>query len=123
MDVAGTINFRIVEQHDDQVVGEMPLDTGLLNPFGTVHAGAILWFADVCATALAFGNRDMTEGISGFPLAVSLNANLLGNQKSGTFRATARFVKKGRRLTVVRTSVTGADGRIIAEVTTTHVPA
>lgn len=56
-------------------------------------------------------------------MAVSLNANLLGNQKSGTFRATARFVKKGRRLTVVRTSVTGADGRIIAEVTTTHVPA
>ncbi len=123
MDVAGNISFRIVEQHDDRVVGEMPVEAGLLNPFGTAHAGAILWFADVCATALAFGNRDMTEGISGFPLAVSLNANVLSNQKDGVFRATARFVKKGRRLTVVRTVVTGADGKLIAEVTTTHIPA
>lgn len=123
MNVAGTISFRIVEQHNDRVVGEMPLESGLLNPFGTAHAGAILWFADVCATTLAFGNRDMTEGIAGFPLAVSLNANLLSNQKDGAFRATARFVKKGRRLTVVCTSVTGADGKLIAEVTTTHVPA
>ena len=65
----------------------------------------------------------MTEGISGFPLAVSLNANVLSNQKDGVFRATARFVKKGRRLTVVRTVVTGADGKLIAEVTTTHIPA
>lgn len=123
MDVAGEITFRIIEQHEDRVVGEMPVQSGILNPFGTAHAGAILWFADVCATSLAFGNRDMTEGIAGFPLAISLNANLLSNQKDGKFRATAKFVKKGRRLTVVRTTVTGVDGKLIAEVTTSHVPA
>ncbi len=123
MDVAGEIKFRIIEQYEDRVVGEMPVQAGILNPFGTAHAGAILWFADVCATSLAFGNRDMTEGIAGFPLAISLNANLLSNQKDGKFRGTAKFVKKGRRLTVVRTTVTGADGKLIAEVTTTHVPA
>jgi acyl-coenzyme A thioesterase PaaI-like protein len=32
-------------------------------------------------------------------------------------------VKKGRRVSVVRTAVTGENGRLLAEVTTTHIPA
>lgn len=123
MNIVGAIEFRITEQYEDRVVAEMPVQPGILNPFGTVHAGATLWLADVCATTLAFGNQDITEGVAGFPLAVTLNANLLGNQKDGVFRATSVFVKKGRRLTVVRTTVTSKDGRQIAEVVTSHVPA
>ena len=34
----------------------MPIGDGMLNPFGTVHAGALLWFADVVATVLAIGD-------------------------------------------------------------------
>lgn len=45
-------------------------------------------------------------------------------QKNGRAGLRARrFVKKGRRVTVVRTRVTGDKGRLLAEVTTTHVPA
>jgi hypothetical protein len=33
------------------------------------------------------------------------------------------FVKRGRRLSVVRTTVTGAGGKLLADVTTSHVPA
>lgn len=123
MQVDGHIQFRVIEQTADRVVGEMPVQPGILNPFGTAHAGATLWFADVCATVLAFGGSDMAPGAAGFPLAISLNANLLGNQKDGVFRATSVFVKKGRRLSVVRTTVTGANDRLIADVTTSHVPA
>jgi uncharacterized protein (TIGR00369 family) len=123
MNVSGQIQFSIVEQSAERVVGEMPVQPGILNPFGTAHAGATLWFADVCATVLAFGGAEMKPGVSGFPLAISLNANLLGNQKDGVFRATSVFVKKGKRLSVVRTTVTGADDRLIADVTTSHVPA
>jgi 1,4-dihydroxy-2-naphthoyl-CoA hydrolase len=123
MDVRGHIEFRITEQGPERVVGTMPVQTGILNPFGVAHAGAMLWFADVCATVLAFGDREMTPGASGFPLAINLNAALLGNQKDGAFTATAQFVKKGRSLTVVRTVVTGDGGRLIADVTTSHVPA
>ena len=53
----------------------------------------------------------------------TLNASLLGNQKDGELTAEARFVRSGRRITVVRTKVTGAEGRLLADVTTTHVPA
>jgi len=123
MQYTGTIQFSILEQSADKVVGEMPVQAGILNPFGTAHAGATLWFADVCATTLAFGGAEMAPGVAGFPLAISLDAKLLGNQKDGTFRATAVYVKKGKRLSVVRTTVTGADGRLIADVTTSHVPA
>jgi uncharacterized protein (TIGR00369 family) len=101
----------------------MPVQPGILNPFGTVHAGATLWLADVCATVLAFGGAKVETGQAGFPLAINLVANLLGNQKEGTFEATSVFVKKGRRVSVVRTTVTGEGGRLIADVTTSHVPA
>jgi 1,4-dihydroxy-2-naphthoyl-CoA hydrolase len=123
LQVQGSIAFRVIEQTADRVIGEMPVQAGILNPFGTVHAGATLWFADVCATVLAFGGARMSEGVAGFPLAISLDAKLLGNQKDGVFRATAVYVKKGKRLSVVRTTVTGTDGRLIADVTTSHVPA
>ncbi len=123
MKVAGTIEFEIIEQAVDKVVGRMPVQEGILNPYGTAHAGATLWFADVCATVLALGAADAEKGQSGFPLAINLNANLLGNQREGSFLATSVFVKKGRRLSVVRTTVIGDDGRIIADVTTSHVPA
>lgn len=123
MKVAGTIEFEIIEQSPDKVVGRMPVQAGVLNPYGTVHAGATLWFADVCATVLAFGAAEAEAGQSGFPLAINLNASLLGNQREGSFLATAVFVKKGKRLSVVRTTVTGDAGRIIADITTSHVPA
>lgn len=119
----GSIEFRIVEQDEKRLVGEMPVQEGILNPFGTAHAGAILWFADVCATTLAFGEQEMSVGAKGFPLAISLDAKLLGNQTQGVFRAESVYVKKGRRLSVIRTTVTGEDDRLIADVTTSHVPA
>lgn len=124
MKVDGTIGFAIVEQTADRVIGEMPVQSGILNPFGVVHAGAMLWFADVCATVLAAGGKgDFTPGAAGFPLGVSLNANFVGNQKDGVLKATSSFVKRGRTLSIVRTAITGAEGRLVADVTTSHLPA
>ena len=100
----------------------MPIIAGSKNPFGSVHAGAILWFADVTATRLILGpTRAPTPGMSGFPLAISLNANFIGNQTEGVFRAVASFVKRGRTVNVVRTEVYGDSERLIADVTTNHI--
>jgi uncharacterized protein (TIGR00369 family) len=122
MVVHGAIDFTIVERSAERVVGEMRVQTGILNPYGVVHAGAVLWFADVCATMLALGGADAAPGQSGFPLAIDLHAAFLANQSDGVLEARAEFVKRGRRVSVVRTTVTGVGGRIIADVTTTHVP-
>ena len=121
--VTGSLDFTIVERGEAQVVGAMEVAPGMLNPHGVVHAGALLWFADVCATVLALGGAEGAPGSSGFPLAIDLHAAFLGNQKDGRLEARAVFVKRGRRVSVVRTTITGERGRIVADVTTTHVPA
>jgi uncharacterized protein (TIGR00369 family) len=121
MHIAGLIEFSISTVSPEEVVGEMPIQAGILNPYGTAHAGAIVWFADVCASILAFGSTEMVAGASGFPLAINISAALLGNQKQGAFLASSRFVKRGRQVSVVRTAVTGEGGRLIADVTTSHV--
>ena len=110
----GEIEFFIEERKEDCVVSRMPVAAGVLNPFGTVQAGAMLWLADVTATVLAIGNTRLGEKGQGFPLAINLNANLLGNQRGGDIRAEARFVRRGKRVTVVRTRVTGENDRLLA---------
>ncbi len=121
MRVQGTIDFSITERSAERVVGEMPVGSGIKNPFGTVHAGAILWFADVVATVLVMDVASVSEGMKGFPLAISINANLLGNQKDGVLKAVAAYVKKGRTVGVVRTMVYGSEEKLVADVTTSHM--
>jgi uncharacterized protein (TIGR00369 family) len=119
--VEGSIEFSVTEQTSDRVVSEMPINAGVKNPFGVVHAGAILWFADVSATFLVMGTSQASEGMKGFPLAITLNANFIGNQTEGTFKAVASFVKRGRTVSVVRTLVYGAGEKLIADITSNHV--
>jgi len=119
--VQGSIDFTLTERTPERVVAEMPIHDGIRNPFGVVHAGAMLWFADVAATVLVRGSGDVGEGMKGFPLAIALNANFLANQKEGSFKAVSTFVKKGKTVSLVRTVVTGADEKLIADVTTSHV--
>ena len=119
----GAIEFFIEERAEDHIVSRMPVSEDTLNPFGTIQAGAMIWLADVTATVLAIGSTQIGERGQGFPLAINLNANLLGNQRGGEVRAEARFVRKGTRVSVVRTQVIGDNDRLLAEITTNHVPA
>ncbi len=124
MKIEGNIEFYVVEQVPERVVSEMPILPGIKNPYGVVNAGAILWFADVTATILVMRPSSLpTEDMAGFPLAITLNANFVSNQKEGTFKAVSTFVKKGNRVNVVRTIVYGKSDRLIADVTTNHVAA
>ena len=123
MTIHGSITFAITERSDERVVAEMPIAGGITNPYGVVHAGAMLWMADVTATVLVMGPDPPSEGGAGFPLAINLTANFLANQREGSFKAVATYVKRGRTVSVVRTIVSGADDKLIADVTTSHVRA
>jgi uncharacterized protein (TIGR00369 family) len=117
------IRFEVVERSAEVVRGRMPITDAILNPFGTVHAGAMLWFADVVATVLAIGDTQVGPEGKGFPLAVTLNAQLLGNRRDGAVVAEARTVRRGKRVIVVRTEVRDEAGALLLDVTTTHIPA
>lgn len=121
MEFEGSIRFSILEQSKDRVVGEMPIQAGIKNPYGVVHVGAMLWLADVCATVLVLGSPHVTEGQKGFPLGINLNGNFTGNQSEGTLKAVSSFVKKGKTVSIVRTTILGEGDRLIADVTTNHV--
>jgi 1,4-dihydroxy-2-naphthoyl-CoA hydrolase len=121
MEVQGHIKFTVIERSSDEVISEMPIQPGILNPFGTVNAGATLWLADVNASVLVLEGVDPEKGMKGFPLAININANLLGNNTTGAFVAKSNYVKKGRTVSVVKTTVTDTSGKLIAEVTTSHV--
>ena len=118
----GNIEFTIEERSPERVVARMPVTDGIRNPFGTVHAGAVLWFADVTATVLAIQASEVKPDGSGFPVALTLNANLLGNLREGEMTATASFLRRGRRVTSVRTEIRKPDGKLLVDVTTTHLP-
>ena len=121
---SGGLEFEIVASGGDEAVARMPVAASMLNPFGTVHAGALIWFADVTATVCAIGDPSSVEaGGKGFPLAVDLHCVLLANQRDGELTATSRIVRRGVKLVVVRTEVTGAEGRLLIDMTTTHLRA
>ena len=118
---SGEIEFFIEERNEDYVCSRMPVSRGILNPFGTVQAGAMIWLADVTASILAVGNQKIGPDGKGFPLAVDIHTTLISNQRDGEILATARIVRKGKTIVVVRTSVTGNKGRLLAEITSTHI--
>ncbi len=120
----GEIGFTIESREPEKVVARMPVTDAAKNPFGTMHAGALIWFADIAATLCAVGDLDSVgaDG-SGFPLAIDLHTVLLGNVTEGDLRATSTTVKRGSKLIVVRTEVTGKTGRLLIDMTTTHLRA
>jgi 1,4-dihydroxy-2-naphthoyl-CoA hydrolase len=118
---SGNIEFSIEERSADRMISRMPVTPGVLNPYGTVQAGAMIWLADVTASVLALEGRTLEEGGKGFPLDVDIHTNLLGNQRTGDITAEARFLSKGKTVLVIRTRVIGNTDKLLAEVTTTHV--
>jgi 1,4-dihydroxy-2-naphthoyl-CoA hydrolase len=110
-----------VLQEDDRVVARINIEERHTNPTGMIHGGAIISLADNTATAMANHANDDGEN-SPFMVAIDLHVVLLANQRGGEMRAESRVVRRGRRVTVVRTVVTGNADRVLAEVTTTHIP-
>lgn len=120
-EIAGHLRFEVELISNEEARGTMPVQSGILNPFGTVHAGALIWFGDVTATRLALQGIQVATGGSGFPLAINVTAQLLSNVTSGTLTARARFVKRGRTIQVVRTEVSSQDGKVLLDLTTSHI--
>ncbi|MGD8416409.1 MAG: PaaI family thioesterase [Pseudomonadales bacterium] len=107
-DGAATAEIEILDHH--------------CNPTGNINGGVIISLADNLSTGAA--NRAYFEktGEKRFMVGVDLHAVMLANQQGGRIRALSRPVRVGRRITVIRTEVRGTDDRLLAEVTTTHVP-
>ena len=76
----------------------------MLNPYSVVNA---------------LDSLKPEKGSKGFPLAI--NANLMSNRCDGAFIAVSTFIKKGRTVSVINTTVTDDKGKVIANITSNHV--
>ena len=108
----------------DDSLSEAKIDTQAhhLNPTGNINGGVLISLADNLATGVASHHWREKTGEDAFLVGVDLHAVMLTNQLGGTITAKAEPVRVGRRIVVIRTSVYGDNQRVLAEITTTHVP-
>ena len=92
------------------------------NPTGNINGGVIISLADNISTGAANRAYFAKTGEHKFMVAVDLHAVMLSNQLGGVIRGVAHPVRVGRRVTVIRTEVRGEADKLLAEITTTHVP-
>jgi len=100
------------------VAAQIQIEPHHCNPNG----GVIISLADNLSTGAANRAYLAKTGERKFLVGIDLHAVMLTNQQGGTITAVATPVRVGRRVTVMRTEVRGNDDRLLAEVTTTHVP-
>lgn len=117
------LGLVITEATDDYVRAVVEIQKHHQNPTGAIHGGVFVSLADNVATAMANRAHKAIDGDERFMVGIDLHASMIGNQQGGTITFEARPVRVGRRVAFIRTTVTGDGGRILAEVTTTHVPA
>jgi len=116
------IGMERYSDHDGAATAEIRIQEHHCNPTGNINGGVIISLADNLSTGAANHAYFEKTGERRFMVGVDLHAVMLANQQGGTIRANARPVRVGRRITVIRTEVRGDGDRLLAEVTTTHVP-
>ena len=123
MKFQGEMEYTITKHSPEHVLAEMPVRPGILTPDGVVNPGAMLWFADACATVLAYDKDELAPGTAGILTGIGINADIVGNQKEGVLIALSRFVNCGSELSTVHTIITGTDDVLIADITTSYIVA
>lgn len=117
------LGLRDPEYSDGRVVTTHTVHPDHTNSAGMIHGGILLTLADNTATYAAnVANRD-EAGNGPRMITLGVNAAMLGNQRGGEVTVESRIIRAGRRVTVVHTRVCGTDGRLLTEVTSTHLPA
>jgi len=116
--------FIGIQYSDDETIAEASIDLQQhhLNPTGNINGGVLISLADNLSTKAAGRAYFEKTGEQKFMVGVDLHTVLLANQKGGTITAISTPVRTGRRITVVRTQILGDSDKLLAEVTTTHVP-
>jgi len=115
------IGMQITES-DEDATGQIDIEAHHCNPTGNINGGVIISLADNLSTSAAGKAYFEKIGERRFMVGIDLHAVMLSNQQGGSIRATSHPVRVGRRVTVIRTEVSGEDDRLLAVVTTTHVP-
>lgn len=92
-----TLDIVLVSASPDEVIFEMPIGSKVHQPWGILHGGASAVLAESAASVGAYLNCDPTTQ---YAVGVDLNISHLRSRKSGTLRARAVPIRKGRSIHV-----------------------
>jgi 1,4-dihydroxy-2-naphthoyl-CoA hydrolase len=105
------LGVRTVEAGPDRVVLELDVTTRVHQPMGLLHGGASAVIAESAASIGAALNCDIAKE---FAVGIDLNISHLRAISTGTIRATATPVRKGRTIHVWEIDVDDQDGNGVA---------
>lgn len=117
------LGARALEVSEDVAIVEMPVSPKVLLVSNYVFGGALIALADVTAGLLTLHTPDVADGVAMTTTMPQISISCIRNTQAGMLRAEARYIRRGRRLSVVETRVTDDDGRLLVLATSQHVPA
>jgi uncharacterized protein (TIGR00369 family) len=113
MPFAELLGLEIESATAEEVVGRMPWRNEITTGGGVVHGGALMAMADSIGAVCAFLNLPAGAGTA----TISSSTNMLRAVREGVVTGIARPLHVGRSVIAVRSDLTDAEGRLVAQVT------
>lgn len=113
--IGDTLDIRLVEAGDGQVVFEAVPDLHLYNPIGSVHGGFAATMLDFACGYAVLSKMVPGKTFSTLELKVSYHRPM--TKDTGPVRAEGRIVSIGRRAAFSEARLVGEDGRLYASAT------
>lgn len=106
-----TLGIRAIDIAAERVVLEMDVEARVHQPMGLLHGGATAVLAESAASIGAYMSCDPDRQ---YAVGIDLNISHLRAVSSGTVRATATPIRKGRTIHVWGIDVVDQDGAPVA---------
>jgi len=111
------LGIEFLEVTPERVVAKLEMSEKLATVGGAIHGGTLMAFADTVGAAgtvanLAEGQRTAT---------LESKTNFIAPCRSGSVRAEARPIHKGKRTHVWETRITDAAGKLLSVTTQTQI--
>ena len=104
------LGIRFIEASQDRLVAELSYRDELATAGGSLHGGALMAFADTVGAAATMLN--LPPGAS--TTTIESKTNFFAAGRSGTVRAEATPLHRGKRTMVRQTRVTDEVGRLLS---------
>ena len=112
------LGITYTEVGEDYLVAEMPITSKHYQPMRILHGGASLALAESVVSALSVINIDLDlYDVKG----MEINANHIRSIKTGTLKAKAQFIHKGRTSHIVEINILNEKDKLISICRLTNV--
>ena len=111
------LGIEFVEVGREKVVAKLKITPNLLTTTGTVHGGTLMAFADTIGAAGTVANLTPEQ----ITATLESKTNFFAACKSGTIRAEATPLHRGKRTHVWQTRITDEAGKLLSVTTQTQM--